>query len=85
MHYSTNPDNIKIKIEKLGHMVTNIWNTKQYRTKLPLSMFFVDLKPAPNNKDIFNVEYTQNNKQTPWPLVRERTILDGWNTHSSAK
>jgi hypothetical protein len=50
MHYSINPEEIKTEIEKLGHMVTNIWNIKQYRTKLPLSMFFVELKPALNNK-----------------------------------
>jgi hypothetical protein len=40
MHYSINPQEIKTEIEKLGHMVTNIWNVKRYRTKLPLSMFF---------------------------------------------
>jgi hypothetical protein len=57
MHYSINPDDIKI--EKLGHMVTNTGNIERNRTKLPLSMFFVDLKPAQNNKDIFNVEYIQ--------------------------
>jgi hypothetical protein len=54
---SINPEDIKTEIENLGHLFTNIWNIKQYRTKLPLSMFFVKLQPAPNNKDIFNVEY----------------------------
>jgi hypothetical protein len=29
MHYSINPQEIKNEIEKLGHMVTNIWNIKQ--------------------------------------------------------
>jgi hypothetical protein len=43
---------------------TNIWNVTQYRTKLPLSMFFVDLKPAPNNKDIFQVDHLQQCKIT---------------------
>jgi hypothetical protein len=57
MHYSINPDDIKAEIENLGHKVANIWNTKQYRTKLPLSMFFVDLKLAHTNKDIFDVEF----------------------------
>jgi hypothetical protein len=57
MHYSINPEEIKTEIQKFEHTVTNIWNTKQYRTKQPLSMFFVELKPALNNKDIFNVEY----------------------------
>jgi hypothetical protein len=62
MHYSINPQEIKTKIEKLGYIVTNVWNIKQYGTKLPLSMFFVELKPAPNNKGIFNVEYIQQCK-----------------------
>jgi hypothetical protein len=62
MYYSINPEEIKTEIENLGHTVTNIWNIKQYRTKLPLSMSFVELKPAPNNKDIFNVEYIQQCK-----------------------
>jgi hypothetical protein len=63
MHYSINPQEIKTEIENLGHTVTNIWNIKQYRTMLPLSLFFVELKPAPNNKDIFNVEYIQQRKK----------------------
>jgi hypothetical protein len=50
MHFFTNAEEIKIEIEKIRHTVTNIWNIKQYRTKLELSMFFVQLKPAPNNK-----------------------------------
>jgi hypothetical protein len=62
MHYSTNPEEIKTDIEKLGHMVTNICNIKQYRTKQPFSMFFVELKTAPNNKDTFNLEYIQQCK-----------------------
>jgi hypothetical protein len=59
MNYSIPTTDNKTEIEKLGHQVTNIWNVTQSRTKLPLSMFFVDLKPAPNNKDIFKVEYLQ--------------------------
>jgi hypothetical protein len=43
-------------------MVSNIWNIKQHKTKLPLSMFFVELKPAPENKDIYEVEYLQQCK-----------------------
>jgi hypothetical protein len=62
MHYSINPEEIKTEIEKLWLTVTGIWNIKQYRTKLPLSMFFVELKPAPNIKDIFTVEYIQQCK-----------------------
>jgi RNAse (barnase) inhibitor barstar len=50
MHYSIAPAYIKAEIEKLRHQVVNIWNITQNRTKLPLSMFFVELKPAQNNK-----------------------------------
>jgi hypothetical protein len=41
MHYSINPEEIKAEIEKLGHKVSTIWNIKQYKTKLPLSMFLL--------------------------------------------
>jgi hypothetical protein len=56
MHYSFNPESIKTEIENLGHKVAKAWNIRQNRTKLPLSMF-VDLKPAPNNKATFDVEF----------------------------
>jgi hypothetical protein len=46
------PNNPIVSLTKTGHTVANIWNIKQYGTKLPPSMFFVVLKPAPNNKDM---------------------------------
>jgi hypothetical protein len=75
MHYSSNPEEIETETEKLGHVVTNIWNIKQYRTKLPLSMFFVELKPAPNSKDMFNVEYIQQCKIKFEPPKHKRDIV----------
>jgi hypothetical protein len=71
VHYA-----IKTEIEKLGHTVknTSIWNIKQYRTKLPLSMFLVELKPAPNNKDILNVDYIQQCKIKFEPPKHKRDI-----------
>jgi hypothetical protein len=39
MHYFVKPEEISTKIEKLGHVITNVCNIKQYRTKLSLSMF----------------------------------------------
>jgi hypothetical protein len=62
MHYSINPDDTKAETENLGHKVANIWNIKQHRTQLPLSMFFVHFKPALTNKDIFDVEFLQQCK-----------------------
>jgi hypothetical protein len=74
MHYSINPEEIKTQIEKLGHTVTNICNIKQYRTKLPLSMSFVELKRAPNNKDAFNVEYIYSRLPSIRPNVAEGQV-----------
>jgi hypothetical protein len=65
MHYSINPEEIDTEIEKMGNTVANIWNIKQYRSKLLLSMFFVEQKPATNNKAIFNEEYIQQCKINP--------------------
>jgi hypothetical protein len=62
MHYSINPEEIKTEIERLGQTVTNICNTKQYRTKLMPSLYLVELKPAPNNKNIFTEQYIQECK-----------------------
>jgi hypothetical protein len=59
MNYSIDPEEIKTEIVNLGHKVINIWNVKHYRTKQPLSRFFIELQPTPNNKDIFNVEFLQ--------------------------
>jgi hypothetical protein len=61
-YYSINPAEIKTEIENLTHTITNIWNIKQNRTKLPFSMFIVELKTVPNNKDISSVEYIQQCK-----------------------
>jgi PAX-interacting protein 1 len=55
-------------------MVTNVGNIKQYRTKLPHSVFFVDLKAAPNNKDIKNVEFIQQCKIKFEPPKHKRDI-----------
>jgi hypothetical protein len=74
MHYSINLQEIKTEIENLGHTVTNIWDIKQYRTKQPLSMFFEELKPAPNKNYIFSVEYIQQCKIKFEPPKPKRDI-----------
>jgi hypothetical protein len=43
--------------------------------KQPLSMFFVELKPAPNNKDIFNAGYIQQCKIQFEPPKHKRDIV----------
>jgi hypothetical protein len=74
VQYSIDPEDIKTEIAKLGHKVSNIWNVKHYLTKQPLSMFFIDLLPAPNNKDIYNVEFLQQCKILFEPPLHSRNI-----------
>jgi PAX-interacting protein 1 len=56
LHSSTDTKDIKCEIESLGYTVVNIFNLKQNRTTNPVPLFFVDLKPSPNNKTIYLIE-----------------------------
>jgi hypothetical protein len=40
--------------------VRNIINARHRATKQPLNLFFVDLEPANNNKEVYNIERLQN-------------------------
>jgi hypothetical protein len=60
IHYSIEQENLINEIEAYGHKVRNLWNIKHRVTRRPLSLFFVDLEPAGNNKEIYNITYLQN-------------------------
>jgi hypothetical protein len=55
IHYSTPTAQITAELEKQGHKVRNMLNVKHRVTKEPLSLFFVDLEPKENNKDIYDM------------------------------
>jgi hypothetical protein len=50
MHYSIEQEKLINEIEAHSHKVWNLWNIKHRVTGRPLSLFFVDLEPADNNK-----------------------------------
>lgn len=54
VHSSTPVDEIREEIEQLGHEISNISNIKNRVSKQPLPMFFINLKPKPNNKEIYD-------------------------------
>lgn len=62
LHPTTPTDEIKKAIEELGHQVRNVMNVKHGKTKQSLPLFFVDLEPKPNNKDIYDVNALLNAK-----------------------
>lgn len=55
IHHTTPISDIKSKLISSGHAVRNIANVKSRGSKEPLPMFFVDLEPKPNNKDVYNI------------------------------
>jgi len=59
LHHSFNLD-IKQELSSLGHAVRNIINVEHRLTKEPLSIFFIDIEPATNNKDIYAIKAIQN-------------------------
>lgn len=51
IHYSTVNSDISEVLATLSHTVTSIWNILKLKVALPL--FYVCLKPAENNNDVF--------------------------------
>ena len=60
LHHSTDINEIRQELFDLRHDVRNIVNAHQRLTKEPLNLFFVDLEPAANNKDVYNITALQN-------------------------
>lgn len=57
LHPTTAVDFIKEDLGNHGFLTRNITNVLHYQSKAPLPLFFVDLEPAANNKDIFELQY----------------------------
>ena len=78
-HYSTDIRNFRTELENFGHTVVNISNIKQNRTNIPLSLFFVDLKPSSNNKHISQTKtlnYTKVKFDLPRPKETYHNIVN---------
>lgn len=59
MHHTTDTEALKSEITNYGHQVVHVHNIRQEKTKKPLDIFAVSLKLAPNNKEIFQIEFLQ--------------------------
>jgi hypothetical protein len=64
--YITQPPTAQIiaELEEQAHKVRNILNVKHRTTKEPLFLFFIDLEPNENNKDIYDIKFVCNMKIT---------------------
>ena len=79
LHYSIPIDEIKEELQKKGHAVRNILNIRHRVNKYPLSMFYVDLEPKENNKEIYNLQYLNNmkiNVEPPYKKIPPFNVQD---------
>lgn len=74
MHHTTDTEELKEVLKTYGHEARNIHNIKKRETKKPLPMFFVDLEPKPNNKDIYKLELLMNLRVKFEPPHQRREI-----------
>lgn len=56
LHHSTDITDIKAILLSRGHHVRYVRNIISRVTKKPLPMFYVDLDPRPNNKEIYDID-----------------------------
>jgi len=56
LHSTTDPNYIKEELEKEGFHARNVTNALHRVSKIQLPLFFVDLEPAPNNINIFELK-----------------------------
>lgn len=64
LHPSVDIAEIKLAIQELNHKVVNIHNIKHRATGNPLPLFYVDLEPQDNNKEIYSVRALLHTKIT---------------------
>jgi len=60
LYHSTDPELISQELSILGLTVRNITNIRHRITKEQPNLFFIDLEPALNNKEVYNITALQN-------------------------
>ena len=75
IHSSVSPQEIADELNAKGHQVRNIVNVRHRVTKEPLPLFFVDLEPKENNKEIYDLQFIYNTKIRVEPPRTRREIV----------
>lgn len=75
LHHSVPLDEITEQLSAKGHKIRNIINVRHRISKDPLPMFFVDLEPQANNKDVYEVQFLSNTKVKIEPPRPKRIII----------
>ncbi|GBP96219.1 Nucleic-acid-binding protein from transposon X-element [Eumeta japonica] len=72
LHSSEDTTEIKEILKENGHEVRQIVNVRHRTSKEPLPLFYVDLEPKSNNRDIFNLKYLNHMKVTFEPPYKKK-------------
>lgn len=75
LHSTEDTSLLKEELKEQGHDIRNIVNVLHRTSKKPLPLFFVDLEPKNNNKDIFKIRYLGQMKVTFEPPYKKKEIL----------
>jgi hypothetical protein len=60
LHHTTDIEDIRQDLLQQGHVARNIVNAHHRISKEHLNLFFVDLEPAKNNKEVYKITAIQN-------------------------
>jgi hypothetical protein len=60
VHHTVDLKDIIDELSGVGHKARNIIDSKHCQMKEPLNLFFVDLEPADNNKEVYKIRALQN-------------------------
>jgi len=60
LHHTTETEDIRQDLLQQGHVARNIVKVRHRITEEPLNLFFIDLEPATNNKEIDKITAIQN-------------------------
>jgi hypothetical protein len=71
LHHSTDTEDIRQELFERGQNVRNTINAQHGTTKEPLNLFFVDLEPAENNKEIYSIKHYQKKHTNRASLSKE--------------
>lgn len=75
LHATESTDIIKEELQAKGHLVRQIVNVLHRVTKEKLPLYFIDLEPHINNKDVFNIKYINNVKVTIEAPYKKKEVL----------
>lgn len=75
LHASEDTTAITRELEHRGHKVRQIVSIRHRSTKEPLPIFYVDLEPQQNNKEIFDVRYLNQMKITIEAPYKKKEII----------